>query len=744
MAIETQELETVTPDETQSVPVPVGVTDEQAPPRIPVARLALVAACPTIAAALMTGGLFVGVGGRVWAAISGLLGILLAVRAAQIRRPAGLNAAVVGGIILIGLIAVGATGIGNIFDLGSEIRTAITTSDVLRPPVDFAPGWHAILGWIMGIVGFTAAWLAVEMGRPAFGVLVTLPIVGLGAISLPDSQQLAMGLVALVLFVLALGILSGVQDEESASLGAAFELRRALRALPLVAVITILLYFASRSTFLFPPPLYDPAQEAKKPKTIPLSEVEDRVLFAVEAKFTGPWKMGSLDVYDDSDGSWRLPPFADSRLKEVPESGLVNEELTPGTRATFTVRGLGGAILPGLPNTVGIVAIGPTLSYDGRSGNIRVSQGQIASGFRYIVAAANTPSINALNRAGTDYPDEIKEFLEIPDPPSRIEDLLRGAPKDKLWDRIDYLRQRLLTTVAASGSGTPVNVTPERVEDLLFGSKQGSPFEIVAAQAMLARWAGVPSRIGYGYDKGDPGPGGTLEVRPKHGALFLEVYFDQFGWLPVQGDPLQAKEALSDAQQQANPNVQVSKDVSVQLFVPVLTEEKPTFISEVRRFAARTGPIVGALLLIYYLWPLPYKGFRRARRRTWAAEEGPGARVALAYAEWRDHATDFGYRHQTDTPLMFLKQVVADDEHAELAWLVTRALWGDLRGAVTEDDALAAEELSRSLRRRLSQAHPATMRVVAALSRLSVRYPYAPGIDSAAKSEGDRRVGAAA
>src|SRR5262249_25093386 len=145
------------------------------------------------------------------------------------------------------------------------------------------------------------------------------------------------------------------------------------------------------------------------------------------------------------------------------------------------------------------------------------------------------------------------------------------------------------------------------------------------------------------------------------------------------------------------------------------------------------------LLLVYFLWPLPFKAFRRARRRTWASEEGPSARVALAYAEWRDHATDFGYRHQTDTPLMFLREVVPDDEHAELAWLTTRSLWGDLRGNVTDDDALAAEALSKSLRRRLSSAHPSTMRFVAMLSRLSVRYPYAPGLDSAAKSEGERR-----
>ncbi len=328
----------------------------------------------------------------------------------------------------------------------------------------------------------------------------------------------------------------------------------------------------------------------------------------------------------------------------------------------------------------------------------------------------------------------MREFLEIPDPPPGVQALLRSAPQGRLYDRLDFLRQRVLKTVAASGAGVPVNIPPDRVDEIL-REKEGTPFEIVAMQAMLARWAGIPSRIGYGFDGGDRAANGLLEVRPKHGANYLEVYFSGYGWLPVQGDPLQAKESLSDTPQQFNPDVQISEDVSVRLFVPVLTESSPSFIDEFRTFVLRILPFLGGLIGVFLLWPLPYKAFRRARRRTWASEEGPQARVALAYAEWRDFATDFGYRHQTDTPLMFLKHVVPDDEHSELAWLVTRSLWGDLRGAVSDDDALAAEELSRSLRRRLGSAHPSTMRFVAALSRLSVRHPYAPGIDVAAKSE---------
>jgi hypothetical protein len=78
---------------------------------------------------------------------------------------------------------------------------------------------------------------------------------------------------------------------------------------------------------------------------------------------------------------------------------------------------------------------------------------------------------------------------------------------------------------------------------------------------------------------------------------------------------------------------------------------------------------------------------------------------------------------------MFLERFVEDDEHTEFAWLVTRALWGDLDDDLADDIADIAEELSRTMRRRLAQAQPATLRTVAVISRISMRYPYAPETD---------------
>jgi hypothetical protein len=134
------------------------------------------------------------------------------------------------------------------------------------------------------------------------------------------------------------------------------------------------------------------------------------------------------------------------------------------------------------------------------------------------------------------------------------------------------------------------------------------------------------------------------------------------------------------------------------------------------------------LLLVagYVCYPALRKALARGRRRKAARAAGPRARIALAYAEWRDLATDYGYRHDTDTPLMFLDRFAVDAEHTELAWLVTRGLWGDMEHSLSDELATWAEELSRALRRRLAAAHPAPVRAIAIVSRFSLRHPYAP------------------
>jgi hypothetical protein len=56
--------------------------------------------------------------------------------------------------------------------------------------------------------------------------------------------------------------------------------------------------------------------------------------------------------------------------------------------------------------------------------------------------------------------------------------------------------------------------------------------------------------------------------------------------------------------------------------------------------------------------------------------------------------------------------------------LVTRAQWGDLRRGLRAEDAELADEMSRSVTRRLARAEPMVTRIIAFGSRVSLRQPY--------------------
>lgn len=708
-------------------------------------RLAVALSFPVVGAAVMAGGIYAGIAPRIYAGVAGLLGVALGVVVSRFgRRPLLTYLAVVAGLFAIGALMVLPSGPGEVLRVHRLAGDAARTGNVLRPPVDFDLGWRAIIGWLMGTVGFAAVWLAVVVRRPSLGLLAPLPIAALCGISVPASAQVASGLAVLVLFAIGLGLLSSEQsvgDDESQRPPLAYELRKALKAIPLLALITVLLYVLSRTNALFPEPQINPAQEPQKPKTQPLSKVEDRVLFEVESEVTGPWRIGSLDVYDPKDGSWRLPPFAQNKLEEVPKSGVVDPSLQPGVRATFTVAGLGGTVLPDLPNTVGIRAEGPRLAYDSRNGNIRLVNGQVAPGQRYTVVAAALPSVEDLKATSpATVPRDIRQFTRIPKPPAAVQGLIAQATGASAWEKFDYVRTWILDNVTASGTGSPKSVTPGRVADMISGNRKGTPFEIVAAQAMLARWIGVPSRIGYGFDQGEV-VNGKRQIRPSDGAAFVEVYFTGFKWLPVIGTPKKAEPTVGSdpSRQRLDAGVLPSDDIAVQIFLPTVIPPGSVLGAQILRIVSVAVPVLALLGLLYLLYPALAKALARGRRREAAALAGTRARIALAYAEWRDHASDFGFFYPTDTPLMFLDRFADDDEHTELAWLTTRALWGDLQDDPSPMLATVAEELSRALRRRLSAAQPGTMRAVALVSRVSMRDPYAPGTDLTVKKEPRRK-----
>jgi len=704
---------------------PPGGTDAE--PRPHVLRPLLVAGLSAAAAAFMTGGIFGSWSARVFGVVGVAFGVgwaalVLRRRSARLVFQLGLLpvAAVIGAVLAIP----GANGASPT----SLIAQAVRGGRLLRPPVPFDPGWRPVLFVMFTILGFCVAWVATSLSRPQAAMAMPLVVVGVTAISQAPGHELLSGVLALVPTIAAVAVLFGGDMASAADLGRGFEAKRMARAVPAFAAVVGLLILLNHSSFLFPKPVYNPTQKPQKPRSIPISQAPDVVLFTVGAPdggpppVTGPWVIGTLDVYDGT--QWLVSPFNQTDLRPLGPGGVVDNTRAPTQGVRFDVRTLRDT------NTFPTTA-SPTkasfpdpgaVAFNSRNDTFVVRAGRVRPGTVYTIYLPTYPTAAQLQSATGAVPGKLRPFLRVPPPPPAVASLLSQAPTNP-WLRLDFLRNALNKVVVANGNGVPEPVPPSKVQDLLAGSHEGSPYDIVAAQALLARWAGVPSRIGFGFDRGQV-EGGVTTIRPRNAVQFLETWFPGYGWVPIVGTPPRAKASLNNNKDKLPSAIQPSNDIAVQLYIPTEVNTLRQLYEEVRMWLLRALPVALLLLLGYLGLPATQKARRRLRRRRWATALGARELVAVEYAEFRDLATDLGVGDAYATPLEFLRRVVDDGEHAELAWLVTRVLYGDRALAAGAEEVNDARALSESMRRRLFRAQPFQTRVLAVLSRASLARPY--------------------
>jgi hypothetical protein len=728
----------------EAPPVPPTTGDpDDGPVDVPIRPL-LVAASSTLAASLMTGGMFGSWFARVFCVFAGLGGVgwaWLSLRAGK-RRSIFANAfplvLVVASLLTL---AVGAK--GGPSNIGTLVRQAAEAANALKPPVPFDAGWRPILLVVLGLMGFAAAWLAALQERPQLGFAIPIPLLALTAINQPKDGQLVSGLLGLLPLIAGLAVVfGGGSAATGAKLDRAFELKRAARSLAAVIPALLAIFLLNQTSFLFPAPAYDPNNKPQKPKPQALSATEDRVLFEVSGDLTGPWKLGVFDVYDGK--SWLIqPPKPKEQLKVSGDAsfGTVREGTIP---VQLTVRDLGSnASVPGVvgPSTYSGPP-GTTLSYDKRSGVLRVPAGRAPAGLTYTLTLPKYPGIGELRQSPVYTGGLDKDVLTVPPAPPAVDALLADAPSNP-WDRLNTLLKAITDVEVAVGEGIPGDFTPDRVQQILVGNHEGSPYDLVAARALLARWAGVPSRIGFGFD-GTNDEAGVKTVRPKNAAQWLEVYFDGIGWIPINNPPKRAKADLNNEDAKTDPTIEAGADVGVEVYIPVRQDTFQQLYEKLRALLVLCSPILVLLLGLYLGTPAAKRAYRRTKRRRWADARGPTEQIAVAYAELRDLTTDLGVGDPYATPLEFLDHLAEDEEHEELAWLVSRALYGDMAGTAGPDEATAAHELSESLQRRLRRGQPLQSRVIGVLSRSSLLEPYTdevPSIRTLPRLEARRRLG---
>jgi transglutaminase-like putative cysteine protease len=218
-------------------------------------------------------------------------------------------------------------------------------------------------------------------------------------------------------------------------------------------------------------------------------------------------------------------------------------------------------------------------------------------------------------------------------------------------------------------------------------AKSGYCVHYAGTMAVMARAAGIPSRVAIGYTPGSPtgdttdGPGGTelreFVVDSRNAHAWPELYFEGVGW--VQFEPTPSRGVVPSYAQQSSTPVGPRADDIDALNPGARTDpgEQTSSSAEPSGSADEPGtgpqdeatPATGALALggigLLALLPLLLRRSRtRSRRRAvTVGEVSPGAAGAAtaAWAETTEIAGDYGYRLEpTDTPRTFAGRLARD------------------------------------------------------------------------------------
>ncbi len=607
-------------------------------------------------------------------------------------------------------------------------------------PMDPNDGVRLILVTTVGGIWVLTDLLISGVGRPAWAIvppaaLFLVPALGLGA----DTGVLSFLLLAVgYAGVLLAGGLNTARawtrglsrDSATVDQGANPVVWRAAGLLMLPAVLVTLLLGVALPTISLPGggfgngpggngplQLTDPTLDLKRNLTQPT----DRVVLRYTSDAPGGvyLRLASLPQLSNAGwGSVRINLSEGSRLPAVP--GLAKEP-TRQRHTSIQVLNFGSQYLP-LPYAPRAFTAAGSWNYD--PGSLTVvdsgNQPEALRNLSYTVTSVDiTPSNTELSRAGAGTPSDSAVTAVIPSdlPDSLIQetrDVIKGAdtPAQQAAAMQAYLRSGEFTysTERLPGDGY------QALQNFLTVDKRGYCEQFASAMAMMARVAGIPSRVSVGFLPGRRnGDSWEVSIRDMH--AWPELYFADYGWVRYEPTPASLTGAAPSwtLRDQTQPQASASAAPSAE---PSAAE--PSASADASASAAPTpqtsdtgsgfpwrrtllGSGIGLLALALLSAPAT---FRLRRRRGRLSEEGlPADRVEAAWAEIRDTAVDHGWTWPEGSPRTIGQTVGGrlDREQSlsvgRVATLVERSRYAPDLGDPAAADGLSetTEEIRRSI-----------------------------------------------
>ena len=460
-------------------------------------------------------------------------------------------------------------------------------------------------------------------------------------------------------------------------------------------------------------------------------------LFRLDSSVSDPGHLRAvaLDQYD-SEGGWSMSNLDgetsiadDDRLAPLPL-----EQTGRSVRATIQVLQHDDRFLPMpfSPLSVRLEDADPDdWRFDPGTGTVfgrNVTTGDLS----YEVAAVEPrPSVGLLAASGPLLPfDDVQErFTALPELDPSVTGLVAsltgdaGGPYERVRRIHDYLTDRSNGFIY-SLSTEPGTSGDDLVDFLRL--KRGYCEQYAGTMAVMVRAAGVPARVALGYTPGSPERDGTRLVTSDDAHAWVEVYFDELGWVPFDPTPIAAGRAVelgwapragtqNDADESAGAPATAAPSTSVALPREDRAGEAVPTAQAGRQASDVLGPLLGwgGVLLLGGLLLAAPSGIRLLQRRRRTAEGTAGA----LWDELTASARDLGVRlNPARTPRQTAAELLpllarpgaaaggpAADAVHRLARAEEMASYGRAgAGVVHPDDVLALRTVRRALARSAS------------------------------------------
>ena len=155
------------------------------------------------------------------------------------------------------------------------------------------------------------------------------------------------------------------------------------------------------------------------------------------------------------------------------------------------------------------------------------------------VSNVATPTAAELRAAGRNYPDDITDYLRLPQLDPRVQRLASQITRSGKteYDRASTIENYLRTNFGYSLQLSQITPT-DPIANFLFERKQGHCEYFASSMAVMLRTIGIPSRVVNGFRSDEFNDvTGSYIVRAKDAHSWVEAYFPGYGWQTFDPTP---------------------------------------------------------------------------------------------------------------------------------------------------------------------------------------------------------------